>query len=59
MSQEIEDKEIIKECIGKGDNISANIYKPFTKTIEAIWLRTNGAEDVKYKWFSVREIKGQ
>ena len=59
MGQEKEDKEIMKECIGKGDNISSNIYKPFTKTTEAIWLRTNGAEDVKYKWFSVREIKGQ
>jgi hypothetical protein len=58
MGQEKEDKEIMKECIGKGDNISSNIYKPFTKTTEAIWLRTNGAEDVKYKWFSVREIKG-
>jgi hypothetical protein len=57
MGQEKEDKEIMKECIGKGDNISSNIYKPFTKTTEAIWLRTNGAEDVKYKWFSVREIK--
>ena len=60
MGQEKEDKEIMKECIGKGDNISSsNIYKPFTKTTQAIWLRTNGAEDVKYKWFSVREIKGQ
>src|SRR5215216_285627 len=58
MGQEKEDKKIMKECIGKGDNISSNIYKPFTKTTEAIWLRTNGAEDVKYKWFSVREIKG-
>lgn len=58
-SQEKEDKEIMKECIGKGDNTSSNIYRPFTKTTEAIWLRTNGAEDVKYKWFSVREIKGQ
>jgi hypothetical protein len=57
MGQEKEDKEIMKECIGKGDNISSNIYKPFTETTEAIWLRTNGAEDVKYKWFSVREIK--
>jgi hypothetical protein len=59
MGQDKEDREIMKECIGKGDNISSNFYKPFTKTTEAIWLRTNGAEDVKYKWFSVREIKGQ
>lgn len=58
MGQEKEDKEIMKECIGKGDNIPSDIYKPFTKTTEAMWLRTNGAEDVKYKWFSVREIKG-
>jgi len=56
MGQEKEDKEIMKECVRKGDNISSNIYKPFTRTAEAIWLRTNDAEDVKYKWFSVREI---
>jgi hypothetical protein len=60
MGQEIKDKEIIKECIGKGDNLlPSDIHKPFTKTTEAVWLRTNGAEDVKYKWFSVREIKAQ
>jgi hypothetical protein len=59
MGQDKEDREIMRECIGKGDNISSNFYTPFTKTTEAIWLRTNGAEDVKYKWFSVREIKGQ
>jgi hypothetical protein len=58
MGQEKEDKEIIKECIGKGDNLlPSDIHKPFTKPTEAVWLRTNGAEDVKYKWFSVREIK--
>jgi hypothetical protein len=60
MGQEIKDKEIIKECISKGDNLlPSDIHKPFTKTTEAVWLRTNGAEDVKYKWFSVREINAQ
>jgi hypothetical protein len=60
MGQEKEDKGIVKECIGKGDNLlPSDIHKPFTKTTDAVWLRTNGAEDVKYKWFSVREIKAQ
>jgi hypothetical protein len=47
----------MKECTGKGDNIPPDIYKRFTKTTEAIFLRTNDAQDVKYKWFSVKEIK--
>jgi hypothetical protein len=57
MGEEKEDKEIMKECISKGDNIPHDIYKPFSKTTEAIWVRTNDAQEVKYKWFSVREIE--
>ena len=57
MGEDVQDKQRMKECTGKGDNIPPDIYKPFTKTTEAIYIRTNDAQNVKYKWFSVREIK--
>ena len=57
MGKDKEDKERMKECTDKGDNIPPDIYKPFTKPTEAIFLRTNDAQNVKYKWLSVMEIK--